>query len=173
MELTADTWARDVLDSLAAALGAAAVGGQPVFPGGVSVADDVAGFERTADPLRGTAAAVIGRAPEVGQPQDNGDARTERIATEVAVRFAVQRAPGESERGAVVEAARLADLVRQAVRQDPTRGGLCHAIEWGGAVLDSTDCKGAFRFAGGGTSGGAGHYTALVAVTVCRSVGGQ
>jgi hypothetical protein len=143
-EVTPDNTAKDVTADVVATLGALTVSARPVFAKVITV-DDVETFRRIADPLAGTVAGVVSRPPRRGPGSDNSQERVERLDLDVCFVVAVSRKPGGEEREAAEEMQRLASLVRAGLALDITRGGRCHAVRWGGSLLDRTELGGAPR----------------------------
>ncbi|HLL88760.1 MAG TPA: hypothetical protein VK324_05615 [Tepidisphaeraceae bacterium] len=143
-DLTVDTRPAEIVEDVRKTLADATVAGKKVFAA-AAVYDDLATFQRVADPQLGVQAGVIARQPERGPAMDNSDDHTVRLSVDVALRFSSVRAAGADETKAVGEMLRLAGLVRQALSGDRGRGGRAHSIVWAGAVLDGTDFRGAPR----------------------------
>jgi hypothetical protein len=113
----------------------------------VSVVDDEASFTRVADPIAAPSGAVIGI---VGGSVEEKDGTCDleilaRCPFSVLIRIERQRKPGEGEQTPLAEMARLAEIAKQAILQDRSRGGLCNLISWNGSLINGTEVTGNFQ----------------------------
>lgn len=166
-DLVADTTAKDVVDDVISVLTDATVDDAKIFAE-VGTFDDIASFQRVADPLKGIVAGIITKPPKRVNPVDNGDDYAERLAFEVAFRMSLNREAGEDEKTAADEMNRITSLIRAALLADKTRGGNCGIVVADGQTILGTDVTGEPRMFA--PKPNQGFFTAVLPVVCAWSV---
>ncbi len=144
-EAVFDSRANSIVADVAATLQGLTINGTPIFESAKRY-DDAESFIRVADSFANPSCGIVESGIQQGSGSDNSETDVCRMLLEVLIRFAIIRKPLEDEGAATAAMNNYASMVRNALRNEPTRGGSADRIVWGGAVLDGTDTRGAARF---------------------------
>lgn len=136
-----DTTEREIVQNVVEVLENLTADGEKVFAS-VALVDHPESFVKLANTQGKRIAAVVVRPSQRRPGGDNGEAYVKRLAIDVVMQFPTKPLPGQIDQEAVSGIVEFSELVRDALLEDPSRGGRAGVVKWGGEIIAGTSVYG-------------------------------